>query len=65
MERDCGQRCAWGAVLADGAFGCCGACMGESVRRFRARCGQSEDGLREMRIWKFSAHNLAQAARAV
>ena len=56
MERDCGQRCAWGAVLAAGAFGCCGACMGESARRFggdvgRARmaCGRCECGRRSAR----------------
>ena len=50
MERECGQCCGRGAVLAVGAFGCCGTCMGESARRFGGRCGQVENGLREMRV---------------
>ena len=56
MERDCGQRCAWGAVLAVGAFGCCGACMasllgvfGGDVDRARMACGRCECGRRNAR----------------
>ena len=56
MERDCGQRCAWGAVLAVGAFGCCGACMasllgalGGDVGRARMACGRCECGRRGAR----------------
>ena len=56
LERDCGWRCAWGPVLAVGTFGCCGACLGESDRRFgghvgrgRMACGRSECGRRSAR----------------